>query len=135
MSQYGLKEEVLKIFSGIFDASLFMESHRLPELYCGFDRGEQEGPTLYPVACDPQAWAAGAVFMLLQACLGLVIRADNQKIYFNQPVLPAFLQEVVLNNFRIGPSVLDIRLRRYDTQGVGVQILHKEGPVEVVATK
>jgi len=62
MARYGFKEEALKVMQGLFDASIFLYLHRLPELFCGFERRKGEGPTLYPVACDPQAWAAGAVF-------------------------------------------------------------------------
>ena len=50
---------------------MFLDSHRLPELFCGFSKRPEQAPTLYPVACAPQAWAAGAVFLLLQSCLGM----------------------------------------------------------------
>src|SRR5262249_49371194 len=71
LSRYGLREPVLAILSGLFEASHFLELQRMPELFCGFARRNGSGPTLYPVACAPQAWAAGAVYLLLQACLGL----------------------------------------------------------------
>ena len=65
LARYGFSEEALKVMTGLFNASLFDPLHRLPELFCGFDRMPGHGPTLYPVACSPQAWAAGAVFLLL----------------------------------------------------------------------
>src|SRR5205823_2033432 len=70
LARYGLKDEALRVMNAMFDASLFFDMHRLPELFCGFERRAGEGPTLYPVACAPQAWAAAAIFLLLQACLG-----------------------------------------------------------------
>ncbi|HKW86823.1 MAG TPA: amylo-alpha-1,6-glucosidase, partial [Nitrospiraceae bacterium] len=79
LARYGLKESVLKIMTGLFDASLLVDLHRLPELFCGFVRRPGESPTLYPVACAPQAWSAASVFMLLQACLGLTIHAHEMK--------------------------------------------------------
>jgi len=68
LSLYGFQEHALKIMQGLFDAGLFIELQRLPELFCGFERRRGEGPTDYPVACSPQAWSVGAVFIMLQAC-------------------------------------------------------------------
>src|SRR5213075_1138820 len=76
--RYGFKESAAMVLAGLLDASLFFDLHRLPELFCGFPRRAGESPTLYPVACAPQAWAAGAVFLLLEACLGLSVSAPNQ---------------------------------------------------------
>jgi len=58
-ARYGHKGAVERIFKSLFDAASYMDLRRLPELYCGFQRGRQRGPTLYPVACSPQAWAGG----------------------------------------------------------------------------
>ena len=74
------KDIALKIFSGLLDLSLFVGLNRLPELICGFPRRTGRGPTLYPVACAPQAWSAGSVFMTLQACLGLSISAAPSRL-------------------------------------------------------
>src|SRR4029077_73511 len=66
-ARYGLKEEAGEVMSGLFDATRAMELHRLPELFCGFERRPNVGPTLYPSSCAPQAWASASVFLLLQA--------------------------------------------------------------------
>src|SRR5262249_24271707 len=71
LARYGHKRAVAQVFKGLFDAATYMDLRRLPELFCGFQRRRGQGPTLYSVACSPQAWAAGTPFMLLQACLGL----------------------------------------------------------------
>ena len=71
MARYGAKKAVGRVFRGLFDAAAYMDFRRLPELFCGFQRSRERGPTLYPVACSPQAWAAGTPFSLLQATLGL----------------------------------------------------------------
>jgi glycogen debranching enzyme len=101
-----------RILSGLFDASVFLDLHRLPELFCGFPRQPGTGPTLYPTACSPQAWAAGAVFMLLQACLGLTLRASEQTIYFFYPRLPEALPEISLRRLRVGQSTIDLEILR-----------------------
>jgi glycogen debranching enzyme len=134
MASYGFKEGALKILSGLFDASLFLDLHRLPELLCGFSRRLGEGPTLYPVACSPQTWSSVALFLLLQACLGLRIEAPRARLSFSQPVLPAFLEHIEIKNLRIGDATVDLSLDRH-AQDVGINILRREGRVEIVVTK
>jgi glycogen debranching enzyme len=78
LSRIGRNDLVLPILSGQFEAGTYFDLHRMPELFCGFSREGSAGPVLYPVACAPQAWAAGAVFLLFQACLGLHIDAPRK---------------------------------------------------------
>ena len=134
MAAYGFKQGALKILSGLFDSSRFLDLHRLPELLCGFSRRQGEGPTLYPVACSPQTWSSVALFMLLQSCLGLRIDAPLARLSFLQPVLPPFLEHIEIKNLRIGNSVVDLSLERR-MQNVGINILRREGRVEIVTTK
>ncbi len=134
MAAYGFKQGALKILSGLFDSSRFLDLHRLPELLCGFSRRQGEGPTLYPVACSPQTWSSVALFMLLQSCLGLRIDAPLARLSFLQPVLPPFLEHIEIKNLRIGNSVVDLSLERRK-QNVGINILRREGRVEIVTTK
>jgi glycogen debranching enzyme len=91
-ARYGLKECAATVVAGLLDASLFFDLHRLPELFCGFPRRAGESPTLYPVACAPQSWASGAVFLLLEACLGLGLSTPEQKVVFSKPFLPVFFE-------------------------------------------
>jgi glycogen debranching enzyme len=134
LARYGLKEEVLRIMAGLFDASLFVDLHRLPELFCGFVRRPGEGPTLYPVACAPQTWAAAAVFLLLQACLGVTVSAPEGRVCFSYPVLPPFLKEVQVRNLRVGGATVDLLLLRHG-QDVGINVLRREGRVEITMVK
>ena len=108
--------------------------HRLPELICGFGRRNGKGPTLYPVACSPQAWAAGSVFMVLQACLGLEIRAKESRIYLHHSALPESLEEVRIHNLRVGSASVDLAFERY-AETVGVNIERRSGAVEIVALR
>jgi glycogen debranching enzyme len=128
------KELALRITSGLFDLASEVMFHRLPELICGFGRRPGKGPTLYPVACSPQAWAAGSVFMLLQACLGLEIRASESRVYLHHSALPEKLQHVRIRNLKVGNGSVDLSCERYaDT--VSVNILRRNGNVEVVAIR
>lgn len=134
MARYGRKEEALRVMTGLFDASLFLDLHRLPELFCGFERRKGEGPTLYPVACDPQAWAAGAVFLLLQSCLGLSILAPQGRVVFNRPDLPPYLEQVRIRGLRVGNVLLDLVLQRHKND-VGVNVEKKTGPIDLLVAK
>lgn len=134
MASYGFKQGALKILSGLFDASLFLDLHRLPELMCGFSRRPGEGPTLYPVACSPQTWSSVAVFLLLQSCLGLRIEAPQARLSFSQPILPPFLEYIEIKNLRIGDAAVDLSLERH-AQEVGINVLRREGRVKIVVTK
>jgi len=134
LSRYGLREPVLKILTGLFEASLFIDLHRLPELFCRFPRRPGEGPALYPVACAPQSWAAAAVFLLLQACLGLSVRGHSSQISLAHPLLPPFLQEVSIKNLRVGQGSVDLCIRRH-AQDASVNIARRQGKVEILTVK
>jgi glycogen debranching enzyme len=128
------KDLALRVTSGLLDLASGVMFHRLPELICGFGRRPGKGPTLYPVACSPQAWAAGSVFMVLQACLGLEIRAGENRIYMHHSALPEKLQHVRIRNLRVGNGSVDLSCERYaDT--VSVNILRRSGNVEIVAMR
>ena len=134
LARYGLKDLVLRVLEGLFDTSLAVDLSRMPELICGFPRRPGEGPTLYPVACTPQAWAAGAVFMLLQACLGLTIRAPQREVRFARPALPPSLREVHVRDLRVGDATIDLDITRH-AEDVGINVTRKVGDVEVIAVK
>jgi glycogen debranching enzyme len=134
LGAYGYKEATIRILEGMFAASLQMDLHRLPELFCGFPREESERPTLYPVACAPQAWAAGSVFMLLGACLGLRVDVPRRQLHFSRPVLPPFLDEVEIRDVRVGTASLDLVLRRYP-EDISVNVMRREGDVDVLVIK
>ena len=134
LSLYGLQNHACKILYGLYEASRYVELRRLPELFCGFHkRPEASGPTLYPVACAPQAWAAGSVFLLLQACLGLDVRARERRICVDHPALPPNLDQVHIDNLRVGDASVDLLVRR-DGAGVAVEVLRQQGDLEIVTS-
>jgi len=134
LSRYGYREGLTRIVDGLHEASCHVEMNRLPELFCGFHRRpETSGPTLYPVACSPQAWAAGSVFMLIQACLGLSIDAPAKQLHFLSPVLPSGVDEIRVQRLCIGDAQIDFVARRSNNI-VRVEVVKKTGDLEVMQT-
>jgi glycogen debranching enzyme len=130
LARYGLKHSVEQLFKALFDAASYMDLRRLPELFCGFRREKGRGPTLYPVACAPQAWASATPFTLLEAALGLEFDADRSEIRLHNPRLPAFLNEVVLRDLRLGASSADLRVRRHGDE-VSLEVMKTRGQIQV----
>lgn len=130
LARYGLKHSVEQVFGALFDAATYMDLRRLPELFCGFRREKGRGPTLYPVACAPQAWASATPFTLLEAALGLEFDARRGEIRLRNPRLPAFLNEVILRELRLGPSSVDLCVRRHGDD-VSLEVIGTRGRIQV----
>jgi glycogen debranching enzyme len=133
-ARYGHTESANRILSAMFDLSAAVDLHRLPELICGFERRGDEHPTLYPVACAPQAWAAGAVYLLLAASLGLHIDALAMRVTFARACLPKTIDWLQMSNLQVGDARVDLRLERHQYD-VGVTVLHRDGHIDVVSVK
>jgi glycogen debranching enzyme len=130
LARYGLKHSVEAVFKGLFDTAAYMDLRRLPELFCGFQREKRRGPTLYPVACAPQAWASATPYTLLEAALGIEFDVARGEIRFRNPRLPAFLQYVILRDLRLGESSVDLCLRKHDND-VSLEVLRTRGQIQV----
>ena len=130
LARYGLKRAAGDIFTGQFYAASHMELMRFPELFCGFPRRRGTAPTLYPVACAPQAWASAAPFALLEACLGIVCDHQRREIRFHNPYLPRFLEEIRIHNLSLDGATADLRLRR-GPSGTEVSILAQHGDLSI----
>jgi glycogen debranching enzyme len=131
--RYGFRNLAGRIMLALLDVSSVMDLHRLPELFCGLERRTGEGPTLYPVACSPQAWAAAAPFLLIQACLGLRIEGAGNRVIFERPCLPEGIPQLSIRGLRVGPASVDLFFER-QADNVRVQVLEKQGEVDVIAT-
>ena len=132
-ARYGRHDAAIRLFSGLFDAALFMEMKRMPELFCGFKRRAGVAPTSYPVACMPQAWSSAVIFGVLGALLGISFNAKAGQIHFTRPLLPSWLGEVRLANLRLGTSRVDVRLER-SRDAAAIHVIGRDGPIEVVVT-
>jgi glycogen debranching enzyme len=133
-ARYGFRKEARRLTSALFDASLFIENQRLPELFCGFTRRRGEGPTAYPVACSPQAWSVGAVFMLLEACLHMEINALDKKVIFRHPSLPGFMDNIIINGLELGRERVSLELHRYKG-GIGLDVRNKTTQWDIMLLK
>jgi glycogen debranching enzyme len=134
LARYGCKRAVSAIFEGLFDAANHMAMMRIPELFCGFTRRHGAGPTLYPVACAPQAWASVVPFALLKAALGLEVEHDRGEIVFHDPRLPAFMEEVAINGLALGEARANLRLCRRGAH-TEVVMAERKGDVAIRITQ
>ncbi len=131
LARYGFKEAALRIAAALFDVSRFVDLRRLPELFCGFARQARDGPTLYPVACSPQAWAVASVFLFAQALLGITVSPlESPPIRLERPLLPPGVEYLNINRLGIGDGTVDLRIRP-GTGGPKVDIVRQTGQIEV----
>jgi len=133
LAKYECKDLAGRILLGLLDASRWADLRRLPELFCGLDRSRGEGPTLYPVACSPQTWAAGAVFLLVQACLGASVHGARNRIVFDRPYLPKGIPQLWIKGLRSSNASVDLFFERRN-DAVRVEVTDQQGDIEVVAT-
>jgi glycogen debranching enzyme len=131
LRRYGFDDAADALSSGLLAAAQHFPAFRLPELFCGFDRAATGSPIAYPVACSPQAWAAGAALMLIRTMLGLVADAPNRRLTLERPLLPAGLTKVVVRGIRVGDASCDLLLHRW--RGLtSAEVLRKDAGLEVV---
>jgi glycogen debranching enzyme len=131
MAKYGAKKKAGEVLLALLDLSSEVELRRLPELFCGLKRRPNEGPTLYPVACSPQAWAAAAPFLILEGCLGISVWADRGRIVFDRPFLPEGIPQLSIRGLRCGKVAADLLLERRN-DSVLVHLENKHEDVEIV---
>ena len=130
LKRYGLDAPVLEIASGLFDAALHFPSCRMPELFCGFARGAFGVPVRYPVACSPQAWAAGSWSMLLQTMLGVRRTTDARELSIARPALPSWLEWVEVERLPMAAGQVDLRYERVAGR-TAVDVVAMRGDVRV----
>jgi glycogen debranching enzyme len=133
-ASYGFDDLGLRLFESMLGASEMVDLHRLPELFCGFGRRPGEGPTLYPVACAPQAWASAAVFSLLGSALGITVDGARGEVCLIHPVLPPSVGDLRITGLEVGRGRIDLLLENHP-HDVGLTVLRREGEVRVVTVK
>jgi glycogen debranching enzyme len=122
----------VQILNEIFEAANHF-GMRLPELYCGFPRITGQGPVPYPVACLPQAWSSGSVFMLLQASLGVRIDGRCKEVHIERPMLPIGVESLSIRDLPVGEVCIDLEFRRIGAEVVAVPTKHVDSGVRVLA--
>ena len=126
LANYGMQKQAGLLLTGAYEAARSFRHYRLPELFCGMGRGEGDLPVNYPVSCSPQAWASGAVFLMLRACLGLYPDAPRRSLRIVNPQLPPWMNEVTLSRLRIGASRVTLHFTRTG-EGCFAAITETEG--------
>ena len=128
--RYGHHDEANLLIGRIFQASQHFADFRLPELFCGFDRDASPVPVPYPVACSPQAWAAGSVFLFAETMLGLRPHASRHELELERPELPEWLAKVTVSNLRVGEDTVDLLVHRW-RGGTSAEVLRKTPDLDV----
>lgn len=128
--RYREDDAALRIFTGMAEAAMHFRHHRLPEAMAGFARKDFQVPVHYPVACHPQAWAAGAVPFLVTTCLGLEPDAFAGRLLIVRPRLPDFVNRIQLRKLRVGDGCADLEFRR-TADGAEVNIQKTSGQLSV----
>jgi glycogen debranching enzyme len=131
LKRYGFAKATNRLATAMFEMAVTVDDMRLPELFCGFTRRSPNRPVAYPVACSPQAWAAGAPFLLLQAMLGISADAPANVLNVAKPQLPGWLNTVELHDLRVGRSTISIVFQRHG-ETTGFSLLDKDGDVRVL---
>jgi glycogen debranching enzyme len=130
LKRYGYHDEASSLAWSILDAARRTPEFRLPELFCGFDRGAIEVPVVHPVACSPQAWAAATPLLLLGTMLGLVPHAPSHELEIVRPVLPKGLSKVILRDIRVGGESVDLLFHRWRGT-TSAEVLRRTGDLRV----
>jgi glycogen debranching enzyme len=131
IARYGERDGVVRLMSGIFESAVKFDM-RLPELFCGFSRAAGEGLVAYPAACLPQAWSSGAVFMMLQACLGLSVDAWRGQIHVDRPRLPIGIDQLTISHLSVGTATVDLTFKRVGDRVVAFPEGRDPSPVPVI---
>ncbi len=133
MARYGERDAAALLLGELYAAASHFHM-RLPELFCGFEREPGEPPIAYPVACLPQAWAAGSVFLMLQASLGVTIDAFDGTVRIAAPTLPTGIDRLSITRLEVGDACVDLAFQRLGDQ-VAVMPTNKIGDVRIVTTR
>jgi glycogen debranching enzyme len=131
LARYGVRDSLVRLLSGTFEAAVHFNM-RLPELFCGFTRAPSEAPIAYPVACLPQAWSSGSVFMTMQSCLGLEIDGVHGEIQVTRPRLPIGIDHLTIRRLSVGSNQVDLSFQRVGDRVVAYLDTRHEGLAPLV---
>ncbi len=127
----GLIDQALELSKGLLDMTKRQPYNRPPELFCGYERANDNDPVQYPVACTPQAWATGSVFQLIHTMVNLVPDAPGNYLRIIDPALPESINQLTLRNLRVGQTLLDLEFERSGTS-TACRVSKKRGNLRVV---
>jgi glycogen debranching enzyme len=131
LRRYGFNKHALQVLGSIVSAGQHFEHARLPEVFGGFSQRDFSIPVRYPVACHPQAWAAGSVPFMISSLLGLTADAFNKHLRVVRPVLPSFVNELDFRRIKIGDATIDLHFERVSDAEVHVEVVNGSGSIKV----
>lgn len=134
LRRYGFDEAALKVFMGLLGAVMSFEEFRLPELFSGFSKEEYGIPVHYPVACHPQAWAAGSIPFLLCRFLGLEPNALDGKLEICRPLLPESVHSLDVTGIRVGPATIDLHYSSVPNRRTRAEVIKVNGKLDVTVS-
>jgi glycogen debranching enzyme len=130
--RYGDDNAARRVFTGLIQAALKFKHYRLPELFAGFSNKEYSVPVDYPVACHPQAWAAGSVPHLIETFLGLRLEGFEHRLRIARPLLPDYVDRIEVRNMKVGEASVSLRFERTSDNTTAVNVLRKQGRLDVI---
>jgi glycogen debranching enzyme len=130
LKAYGRHDGATRLAQALLESAQFFPGYRLPELFCGFDRAATMVPVAYPTACSPQAWAAGAPFLLLRTLLGLEARSDERELRILHPTLPPWIRRLTIHDLRVGDASVDLLFHRWRGM-TAAELLSRTGDLTV----
>jgi len=133
LTRYNYHREAIKVINGLIKASQYFKYNRLPELFCGFSHKETQRPIEYPVACSPQAWACGSIYLIIQSLLGINADVISNRIYL-KPILPDKINKVEVKNLKIGDNRADFMLIKEGNR-VKLSDVKTEGNIKLILLK
>jgi glycogen debranching enzyme len=131
LARYGFRDQAALIGATMLEATRHFRDARVPELFCGFDRATSPFPVPYPLACQPQAWAAASLFSLVGTMLGMRADAAAGQLEFVSPTVPEWLRDVRIENLRVGGASVDLLFHRSDGS-TSVEVLNRIGDLTVI---
>jgi len=131
--RYNYRREAIKVINGLIKASQYFKYNRLPELFCGFSHKKTERPIEYPVACSPQAWACGSIYLIIQSLLGINADVINDRIYL-KPIFPDKTNKVEIKNLKIGDNRADFTLIKEENY-IKISEVKIEGNTKLILSK
>jgi glycogen debranching enzyme len=130
--RHGFDGAAMRILAGVVRAAMHFEHYRLPELFAGFSEREFGAPARYPVACHPQAWAAGSVPHLLETSLGLIPEAFERRLRVERPRLPDFVHWIEAHDLKVGEASADLRFERTADGAIAFSVMKVDGKLDVI---
>lgn len=129
--RYGHDDSASRILGSLVEAAADFEHARLPECFAGLERSVFGIPVRYPVACHPQAWAAGSMPHLLTETLGLRPAAFDRRLRIVRPSLPSFLDHLSIRGLTVGGGQVDLDFHR-SRASIEVSVGPISGDLDVV---